>query len=89
MGRVLSRAIAAVAALGFAAGIAAAAKSARSCRQLQNIRLSADAANPLSRSRNWRADGDGCVDLHLMQVSRRGLRALRFARLEASRGEDR
>jgi hypothetical protein len=23
------------------------------------IRLSADAANPLNRSRNWRADGDG------------------------------
>jgi hypothetical protein len=38
---------------------------------LQNIRLSSYAANPLSRSRNWRADGDGCVGLHLMQVSRR------------------
>jgi hypothetical protein len=28
-------------------------------------------ANLLSRSQNWRADGDGCVGLHLMQVSRR------------------
>ena len=36
-------------------------KSARSCRQLQNIRLSSAAANPLSRSHNQRADGDGCV----------------------------
>jgi hypothetical protein len=36
----------------------------------QNIRLSSDMANPLSRSRNWRADGDGCVGLH-HQVSRR------------------
>jgi D-arabinose 1-dehydrogenase-like Zn-dependent alcohol dehydrogenase len=32
--------------------------AADSCK---NIRLSADAANPLNRSRNWRADGDGCV----------------------------
>src|SRR5262245_58440440 len=31
-------------------------------RQLQNIRLSSDAANPLSTSRNQRADGDGCVE---------------------------
>jgi hypothetical protein len=31
----------------------------------QNIRLSSDAANPLSRSPNWRADGDGCDGLHL------------------------
>jgi hypothetical protein len=30
--------------------------AADSCK---NIRLSADAANPLNRSRNWRADGDG------------------------------
>ena len=36
------------------------------------IRLSADAANPLSRSRNSWADGDGWVGLHLMQVSRGG-----------------
>jgi hypothetical protein len=28
---------------------------------LQNIRLSSDVANLLSRSQNWRADGDGCV----------------------------
>ena len=28
-------------------------------RQLQNIRLGSAAANPLSRSRNQRADGDG------------------------------
>jgi hypothetical protein len=47
---------------------------ARSCRQLQNIRLSSDVANPLSRSQNCQADGDGCVGLHLMQVSRRGSR---------------
>jgi hypothetical protein len=40
---------------------------------LQNIRFSADAANPLSRSRNWRADGDGCDGLHFMQVSRGGV----------------
>jgi hypothetical protein len=26
--------------------------------------------NPLSGSRNWRADGNGCDGLHLMQVSR-------------------
>jgi hypothetical protein len=32
--------------------------AADSCK---NIRLSADAANPLNRSRNWRADGDGWV----------------------------
>ena len=31
----------------------------RSCRQQQNIRLSSAAANPLSRSRNQRADEDG------------------------------
>jgi hypothetical protein len=30
---------------------------------LQKIRLSSDIANPLGRSRNWRADGDGCVGL--------------------------
>jgi hypothetical protein len=44
------------------------AGSAVGCK---NIRPSADAVNPLSRSRNWRADGDGCVGSHLMQVSRR------------------
>jgi hypothetical protein len=38
---------------------------------LQNIRLSSDAVNSLTRSQNWRADGDGCDGLHLMQVSRR------------------
>jgi hypothetical protein len=31
-------------------------------RQLQNIRLGSAAANPLSKSRNQRADGDGCVE---------------------------
>src|SRR5262249_22499407 len=31
---------------------------ALSCK---NIRLSSDVANPLSRSRNLQADGDGCV----------------------------
>jgi len=36
--------------------------------QLQNIRLSADVANPLSTSRYSRADRDGCVGLHLRQV---------------------
>jgi hypothetical protein len=30
---------------------------------LQNIRLNSDVANLLSRSQNWRADGDGCVGL--------------------------
>ena len=49
----------------------------------KNIRLSADVAKSLSRSRNWRADGDGCVGLHLMQVSCSGLR-VRFARLEVA-----
>ena len=34
-------------------------------KKWQNIRLSSDVANPLSRSRNWRADGDGCVGSHL------------------------
>src|SRR5262249_15529734 len=34
-------------------------KSPCSCRQLQNIRPSSDVANPLSRGRNSRADGDG------------------------------
>ena len=51
---------------------------------VQNIRLSADAANPLSRSRNWRADSDGSS-----VCSRRGSRVRRFARLAASPGEDR
>jgi hypothetical protein len=37
---------------------------------LQNIRLSSDVPNPLSRSRNWQADGDGCLGLHLTQVPR-------------------
>jgi hypothetical protein len=31
----------------------------RSCRQLQNLRLGSATANPLSRSRNQRADEDG------------------------------
>jgi bifunctional non-homologous end joining protein LigD len=48
---------------------------------LQKIRLSSDGANQLNGSRNWRADGDGCDGLHLMQVA--------VARLEASPGEDR
>jgi hypothetical protein len=30
----------------------------------------------LRRSRNWRADGDGCDGLHLMQVSRGRLKGL-------------
>ena len=30
-------------------------------RRVNNIRLGADAGNPLSRSRNSRADGDGCI----------------------------
>jgi hypothetical protein len=34
-------------------------KGPRSCRQQQNIRLGSAAANPLSRSRNQQADGDG------------------------------
>src|SRR5215469_17536097 len=33
---------------------------------LQNNRLCSTVANPLSRSRNSRADGDGCVGLHAM-----------------------
>ena len=32
---------------------------------LQNTRLSSDVTNPLSRSRNSQADGDGCVGSHL------------------------
>jgi hypothetical protein len=43
-------------------------KSAESAVGCKNIRLSADVANPLSRSRNRRADGDGCVGWHLIQV---------------------
>ena len=43
-------------------------ESGVSCK---NIRLSSAGGNSLRRSRNWRADGDGCVGLHLMQVSRR------------------
>jgi hypothetical protein len=31
-------------------------------RQLQNIRLGSASADPLSKSRNQRADGDGCVE---------------------------
>jgi hypothetical protein len=38
---------------------------------LQNIRLRADGANPLSRSRNWRADSDGCDGLHIAAASSR------------------
>ncbi len=37
------------------------AKSHACTSSLQNIRLSSDVPNPLSRSRNWQADGDGCV----------------------------
>jgi hypothetical protein len=40
-------------------------------KSLQNIRLSSDMANPLSRSRNWRAVGDRCVGLRLLQMLRR------------------
>jgi hypothetical protein len=36
----------------------------------KNIRLSSAGANPLRRSRNWRADGEGCVGFRL-QVPRR------------------
>jgi integrase len=36
-------------------------KEARAPSSLQNIRLNSDVANLLSRSQNWRADGDGCV----------------------------
>ena len=42
----------------------------------ENIRLSSAGGNSLRRSRNWRADGDGCDGLHLMQVSRGGLKGL-------------
>jgi len=38
---------------------------------LQNIRLSADVGNPLSRSRNSWAVGDRCVGLRLLQMLRR------------------
>jgi hypothetical protein len=51
--------------------------------------LSADVAKSLSRSRNGRADGDGCAGLHLMHVSCSGSRVLTFAWLETSSGEDR
>ena len=33
--------------------------SGNSAESPQKIRLSSDVTNPLSRSRNWRADGDG------------------------------
>jgi hypothetical protein len=36
--------------------------AAKSCK---NIRLSSDVANPLSRTQSWRADGDGCMGLHV------------------------
>jgi len=61
-------------------------ESGVSCK---NIRLSSAGGNSLRRSRNWRADGDGCDGLHLMQVSRGGLKGLTVERLEASPGEDR
>src|SRR6516164_4942118 len=32
-------------------------------------RLNADVAKSLSRSRNWRADGDGCAGLHAQRVN--------------------
>ena len=35
----------------------------------KNIRLNADVAKSLSRSRNWRADGDGCAGLHAQRVN--------------------
>jgi hypothetical protein len=44
-------------------------KVPRSCRQLQNIRLSSAAANP-----NYQADGDRCVGLRLLQESAAGSR---------------
>jgi transposase len=54
----------------------------------ETIRLSSDGANPLNGSRNWRADGDGCVGLHHAGVAHR-LKGLTVERLEASPGEDR
>src|SRR6266487_1434195 len=48
-------------------------ESGVSCK---NIRLSSAGGNSLRRSRNWRADGDGCDGLHLTQVSRGGLKGL-------------
>jgi hypothetical protein len=51
---------------------AAVTKSAGLASPARNIRLSSDVANPLIRSRNSWADGDGCIALHPMQVSRGG-----------------
>jgi hypothetical protein len=39
---------------------------------LQKIRLSSDVPNPLRKSRNWRADGDGSSICTLIRVSRGG-----------------
>ena len=50
------------------------ARSRRWIADLHRCRTSVSAQlrlNPLSASRNWRADGDGCDGLHLMQVWRR------------------
>jgi hypothetical protein len=56
----------------------------------KNIRLGSDGANPLRRVRNWLADGDGCIGLHLMQVSCDGLHGWKRAlvRRNASAGAD-
>jgi hypothetical protein len=44
----------------------AASRSPIASRFGENIRLSSDLANPLSKSQHQRADGDGCVGLHVM-----------------------
>ena len=55
----------------------------------ENIRLSSDVANPLSRSRNWRADGDGCSACTMQVWRGGGLKGLTVERLEASPSKDR
>ena len=55
---------------------------------LQKIRLSSDEANQLNGIRNWRADGDGCDGLHLMQCRGGGLKGLTVQTVGSETGED-
>ena len=47
-------------------------RARRHLHRCKKIRLSSDWANPLNGSRNGRADGDGCVGLHLMRRRAQG-----------------
>ena len=55
----------------------------------ETIRLSSDGANQLNGSRNWRADGDGYVGLHLGYRCRGGLKRVTVSRSKVSTGKDR